>query len=427
MDVIKTVLIESSLFNDDIFNYICNYFCRQKFFYHDTMESYVLKQHPSSIRKLYYHLNTLLILTLGLKYFLFIISPNINLKVQLGEIIFVLTCQYRNVYICIVTTSIIFVICKQLLYYQESNFRLNAFMLIFNLQGDWTFYKFNKAKQDKFILGANILFWFSRFVLLSFTVTFFIILVIFAGYVYFFVDFEFNIIVLIFSLAHAIFFYQQILILFTGGFVFISIMLIFLNWKLGEIMKAIRISVLWRNKLRLLDNMMTYNKFTMIVHEISSLINMIIGTNHLMTPIYTSATIMILMNEPKTYTDMLLHLAILSWSPVMFLLAYLINHFCASIPSRNQSIVKYLYPIFYDKNFHRIQMHRLILLDNYRNRLSNILIHMKIDSFIARINKQYVGFHCFNMFKFTKLAILQYYCYFFTVYALIYKLNYKLR
>ena len=242
-------------------------------------------------------------------------------------------------------------------------------------------------------------------------------------YIYFSSDFEFSILILFITLVHAVLFYHQIWILFTGGFVFISIMLIFLNWKLREIMKCIRISVLWRNKLRLLDNMMTYNKFTKLVHEISSLINMLIGTMHTMTPIFTSATIMIMKNEPKSYSDQLIHLAILSWSPVIFLLAYLINHYCASIPLRNQSIAKYLYPVFYDKNFHRIENHRLIRFYSYRTQGSNILIHMKIDSFIARINEQYVGFHCLNLFQFTKLAILQHYCYFFTVYVLIYKLN----
>ena len=32
---------------------------------------------------------------------------------------------------------------------------------------------------------------------------------------------------------------------------------------------------------------------------------------------------------------------------------------------------------------------------------------MKIDSFIARLNEEYIGFYCFNLFPFTKLAYFQ--------------------
>ena len=422
MDVIKTILVESSLFNGYIISYICEYFCDQKFFYHDTIESYVFRKHPSFIRKLYYHLNTLVLLTICLKYFLLIINPSIILKVQLGEIIFILTCQYKNIYICIVVGCLLCVIFKLLLYYQESNFRLNAMKLIFNLQGDWPFYRLNKPNQDRFILVANILFWLSRFVFVSFTTMFFIILVILHVGVYFFSDFDFNILILIISVMHAILCYQQILILFTGGFVYIFIIIIFLNMKLREIIKLIRISVLWRNKLRLLDNMMNYHKFSKLVNEISGLINMLIGIMYMITPIFISPTIIILKNYPKTLVELFFHLAIIFWYPVMFLQLYIINHYCASIPLRNRSIAKLMYPVFYDKNFHRIETQRLIYY-SYGNRLSNILIHMKIDSLVARLNKQFVGFYCFNLFKFTKLALLQYFCYFFTVYVLIWKLN----
>ena len=95
MDVFKTILVESSLFNGYIISYICEYFCDQKFFYHDTIESYVFRKYPSFNRKLYYHLNILVLLTICLKYFLLIIDASIILKVELGEIIFILTCQYK--------------------------------------------------------------------------------------------------------------------------------------------------------------------------------------------------------------------------------------------------------------------------------------------------------------------------------------------
>ena len=43
---------------------------------------------------------------------------------------------------------------------------------------------------------------------------------------------------------------------------------------------------------------------------------------------------------------------------------------------------------------------------NHRNR--KLQIKLKIDSFIARLNSQFIGFYCFNLFEFTKMAFYQY-------------------
>ena len=175
--------------------------------------------------------------------------------------------------------------------------------------------------------------------------------------------------------------------------------------------------------MRLFSNMYTYKKFTKLVHEISWPSNLVIGTLYLLTPINCSMALILLFIKPITNIDKILNILMFLWLPYQLILIYALNYFCASIPLRNRSIAKYSYPVFYDKNFYRIQIHRLIRFYSYRNRLSNIFIHMKIDSFIARLNKQYVAFYCYNLFKLTKLAILQFFCYCITVYILIFKLN----
>ena len=70
--------------------------------------------------------------------------------------------------------------------------------------------------------------------------------------------------------------------------------------------------------------------------------------------------------------------------------AFIINQLSASITVRNKSIHKYLYIIFCSKRIIRI-----------RTKLT-------IDSFIARLNTQFIGFYCFNLFKFTKKAFYEY-------------------
>ena len=310
-----------------------------------------------------------------------------------------------------------------IMYYHEVSYKIQAINLIINLGKELPFYSLDKNKQDTFILVANILFWSFRLFSIASGIALLVTLFLITLYIFIFLEYKLNIIILVNSVIHTYLFYDHILLIITSGVVLLFIMIIFLKWKFDESVKSIKISVLWRNKVRLLDNMMTYNKFTKLVHEISAPINQSIGIIFLITPLLISTALILLKHDPKTLIVQLLHLVILLWLPIPIIFIYLINYFCASIPSRNRSIAKYLYPVFYDKNFHRIQTQGLILFFSYGNRLSNIMIHMKIDSLIARLNKQFVGFHCFNFSKFTRLAMLQFISYLITVYIFLYKLK----
>ena len=70
--------------------------------------------------------------------------------------------------------------------------------------------------------------------------------------------------------------------------------------------------------------------------------------------------------------------------------AFIINQISASITVRNKSIPRYLYPVFSSQEKARIGM------------------KLEIESLIARLNTQFIGFYCFNLFKFTKMAFYQY-------------------
>ena len=48
---------------------------------------------------------------------------------------------------------------------------------------------------------------------------------------------------------------------------------------------------------------------------------------------------------------------------------------------------------------------------------------MKIEAFIARLNGDFIGFYCLNLFKFTKLAFFQFFYALTTVYILINGIN----
>ena len=425
MDVIRKFVVNFPLYKEDIILYVCNYLCDEKFLYHDSIENYVIKKGPTFKRKLFYHLVNSVFILLMLKYLLFIFYPNDSFKIQFGEIIFIwIASEYQIAYIFIVLVSLFLFIFKIMIYYYEIHYKLKVLNLLHNLCEKLPFYVLINNKEVKLTLLTNIFFWILRIISIQARIILSLTLLILILYIYLFLEYKFSIIILLFTVIHAYFFYKNMMVIITSCFILIFIMLIFLKWKLDELIKSIRISILWRNKIRLLDNMKTYNKFTKLVHEISDPINHSIGLFFLIFPSILSTALIVLKGDTNTLIGQLLHLLLLLYLPAPILFLGIFNYYCASIPLRNRSIAKYFYPIFYDKNFHRIQMHRSLRFYSYRTQTSNLFIHMKIDSFIARLNKQFVGFYCFNLFKFfTKLALLQFLSYLITVYILFNKLN----
>ena len=423
MDVLRKYVVEFPLYKNDIIAYVCDYLCYEKFFYHKSIENYLIKKEPTLNRKVYYHLYNMVFLSLMLKYLFFIINPNVNIKIQFGEIIFIfMPTEYEFVYILIVLINFCAITAKMMMFYLEINYKLEVLKLLMNLAAKLPIYTLNNDKQGIFQLLTNILFWTLRLSFMLSGVYLFIVFLIMILYIYLFMEYEFSIAIMLLSVIHIYLFYKHRIIMILGCVVLFFIMIMFLYWKLNEIIKSMRLSVLWRNKVRLLDNMRAYNKFTKLVHEISHPINYTIGFLFLLTPPLISTNVILWKREANTLIEQLLHILMLIYIPWQIIFISTFNHFCASIPLRNRSIAKYLYPVFYDKNFHRIQMHRSLRFYSYRTQTSNLLIHMKIDSFIARLNEQFVGFFCFNLFQFTKLAMLQYLSYFSTVYILFNKL-----
>ena len=138
-----------------------------------------------------------------------------------------------------------------------------------------------------------------------------------------------------------------------------------------------------------------------------------------MTPGMFSQAMMILNIQANNLEEMILQKLVMLIVPFYVILIFIINHLACTITTVNQSIPKYLYQVFNKKNFSRLN-HQVGLNLNYKSgQLSNIMVYMKIDSFIARLNEEYVGFYCFNLFEFTKLSFFQYLYVFMTAYVLI--------
>ena len=245
MDVINKVIVNLPLYKRDIIIYVCKYLCDEKFFYHDSIEDYVLKKEPTLKRKSHYHLNNIVVILLLLKYLLFISNPSETVKIELGEILFIyLTAEYKIAYIFIVFISLFYIMFKVMIYYQEINYNLKAISLLRNLGKELTFYSLNEDKQDRYILFANILFWTLRLFAIGWRITLLFTLLFLIIYIYFLLEYEFSIIILLISLMHVYLFYEHMLVIIIGGVLLIFFMIMFLKWKLDEIIKLIKISAL---------------------------------------------------------------------------------------------------------------------------------------------------------------------------------------
>ena len=104
---------------------------------------------------------------------------------------------------------------------------------------------------------------------------------------------------------------------------------------------------------------------------------------------------------------------------------YLVNYFSASLTVRNKSMAQHLYTVFNGRDFicflNREPSHRLF--NSVGDRITNTNLLLKIDTFIDRLNNQYVGFKCLNMFEFTTFYFYEYIFGVFSAYLLVSSIN----
>ena len=198
-----------------------------------------------------------------------------------------------------------------------------------------------------------------------------------------------NVVILWISTLNILFIFHQMKILLWASYLF-YLPIVLLNNKLDELIKKLRVSIRWNNDNGIRKVLNNYNELIDIIQQLSGPYNIIIGLVYCFVPYLIAVSIELV----KLDSDHLLLIATeyLHWLIFIFaiLTSFIINQLSASITVRNKSIPRYLYPMFF----------------NERN--VKLRTKLKIDSFIARLNKQFIGYYCFNLFKFTKLAFYQY-------------------
>ena len=400
-------------FNNSIFKRLYLYYVDNYITYYETFENYQARIEPPRQRKLFYHTINLMLISLLIKYTLLTFSEDISLKVLTGEVLFLHFTYYRRVYAYINFLFALLTMLKLTICYYEKNlmFRWN------NLNSNNT--GLLKYHQNSFLILANIFYYGSKIIDIIILYSCSFVFITMYSLAYFNSEYEFNLINLIVSIIQVIICIKFGLSFVIGWIMLLFIILMFLKWKQDEIVKSMRFNLLWGNKVKLYDNLIVYHQFTETVSKVSKLINIEVGLIYTMTPGMFSQAMMILNIQANNLEEMILQKLVMLIVPFYVILIFIINHLACTITTVNQSIPKYLYQVFDKKNFSRLN-HQVGLNLNYKSgQLSNIMVYMKIDSFIARLNEEYVGFYCFNLFQFTKLSFFQYLYVFMTAYVLI--------
>ena len=182
---------------------------------------------------------------------------------------------------------------------------------------------------------------------------------------------------------------EVIIIVLCGSFWFYVPITLF-NYRFDELIDKLRVSIRWNNTIAINQIIKSYDELISDCKQISGPYNMAIGLVYCLVP-YVIGLFMELMKIDRN--DLLFKFLRNSFTFFFVLTninAFIINQLSASITVRNKSIHKYLYIIFCSKRIIRI-----------RTKLT-------IDSFIARLNTQFIGFYCFNLFPFTKMAFYEF-------------------
>ena len=124
--------------------------------------------------------------------------------------------------------------------------------------------------------------------------------------VYFNSEFEFSLIVLVISTFQIILCTKIMTDIVVCCIMFFFITIIFLKLKQDEIVKSIRLNVLWRNKVKLYHNFKVYHEFTNTVYELSKLMNIMIGIIYVFSPIAFSPGIMLLIGKANSIYEIFL-------------------------------------------------------------------------------------------------------------------------
>ena len=415
----ETVFSELGTFNKSIFSRIHLFFVDNYLVYYDSIDKYKSRTEPSTKHKLHYHYNNLILVFFLAKYTLLTLMNSECLNYYSGDVFSLYFADHEKIYGYIIFVLILVIMVKITIYFYETNSTINWSKLVSN-DGDGRLLKYH---QHTLLIMANLIYLIGKIGPLIGLVNLSMCYIMLNFLAYIHPDYDFSIIVLIFSTIQIIAVIRIVNYVIAGCIMFFSILIIFLKLKQDEIVRSIRLNVLWRNKFQFYNTLKEYHDFTIFFEQITKVINKLIGMVYLLSPVIFSQFIMILNGQSDNIFEIMLKNIVILTIPFMIIVLFLIIHIATSITTVNESIANYLYPVFKNISFNRPDHHVNLYLNYQSGMMADIMMKLKIDSFIARLNKEYLGFYCFNLFKLTKLVVFEYFYLFLTAYMFIHDHN----
>ena len=374
---------------DKVFDKPLKYMIKTHLLYHNSIDDYFGHKEPSMKRWLTYWSKNLLLFILLVRFGLLSLQSNLNEYNIFRDASILLGDQAHIFHLFGFILYLVTLCLKLSIFYYESKYKMNFLVLLSNYQAQTPFYKLNLAHRKSIKNKSNLLYYAYMRGLASLS-SILAHCVLFGLSVYAQVNFEVNII--IYWLTFLLFFpaiFDLLSVVLNGPFIFyLPIMII--NYKLDELVNILKACILLRNDQAIDKFLSSYHHLTIIIKQISGLYNMIIGIVYCVV----SYTIAIMLQISQIERDDLIFKTIKYFAYFGLIVtninAYLINRISASITVRNKAIPRLLYPIFINNN------------------IIDLRLKLRIDSFIDRLHNQYIGFYCFNLFKFTKMAFYQY-------------------
>ena len=370
--------------------------CRNYVFYSDSIVHYIARRKPSLRRRMIYHLITGHMFVAFLVYCLIATHPDRYAILNLGMPYFGISMKHQQERIVNAMYSffaLIMFLIRVTVSHLLAHFKLFGLDFIYSLKFGRQLFKLNKRNQTRF----NLLFYvfyhvFMRGMTLFASNFIFALNSMICLYVYLTSEHPLNPIMLVVNLAMFFLFIKTLFYTTLTGITMIVMTIVFVCYKFDELRQSLMIVIHRKDMKQILIHIRLHSRLTRLCKSLSNLNNIVLGLVYTIVPYMAVLSVECLKYETDSYFDLIAKLIFLFAFTMVNLCAFLINQSAASISVRSKVFPKLCYKVFQKSN----------------NRSYNLRFKLKVEEFIARLNKEFIGYRCFNLFKFTKLAFFKY-------------------
>ena len=348
----------------------------------DSIQKYVNKAPVTRKAKFLHHIFFFMNLVVTIKWLVLSIFNQDIILISCGEFLYVLL-EIKMLSRAIFIASSCFLMGDTLQYYLESKHQLFYLDLIWNIKTQSYSYLlptkyWNKLSKNSFIMGKV----FNMLLDKILTPWLAIIFPLISVKAYFDESIKHNLAILSLNCLATILWVRHCLINSMGA-CFVSFMTIkFLEYKFKQLIDMIN-----GNTLLIPRVIVDFDTTCRIIKQLSILFNIALSLVYMFFPFFFVFIIQIIIDETTTNSGRLL---LLFFMIIAVIVNYYVFDVMSSISTANKSIVKHLYPIIVDRNFRKLRL------------------RLRIDSFIARLNEEFVGFICLRYVDLKRSTFLIY-------------------